>query len=149
MVLREAFFGVHRFDGFVRNLDISRNVLIKRLNHLVDHGIFERHLYQTRPDRYEYRLTDKGLDMYPIFLSLMRWGDEWLAGPEGPPLGLLHEACGHRCTPTLTCDHCGTPVRAREMTYLAEPDGARAVAEPDGGSRLDLEPEPRVLRGTS
>lgn len=119
IVLREAFFGVRRFDDFVRNLDISRNVLTKRLKHLVEKQVLERRLYQTRPDRYEYRLTERGMDMYPIFLALMRWGDDWLAGPEGPPLGLRHERCGQQCAPAVVCDRCGELLKAREVHYLS------------------------------
>lgn len=118
-VLREAFFGVRRFDGFAGSLEISRNVLTKRLKHLVGQGVLERRLYQTRPDRYEYRLTTKGHDMYPIFLALMKWGDHWLAGGEGPPLQLVHNRCGRPTEPDPACSHCGTPLLARDMSYHA------------------------------
>jgi DNA-binding HxlR family transcriptional regulator len=121
VVLREAFFGVRRFDDFQRNLDISRNILTKRLKHLVGHGILERILYQQRPNRYEYRLSERGYDMYPIFAALMRWGDRWLAGVDGAPLLLVHERCGKRTTPTVVCDHCHAPLVAREMSYAAGP----------------------------
>ncbi len=121
MVLREAFFGVRRFDQFARNLDISRNVLTKRLNHLVEQKVFERRQYQSRPDRYEYRLTAQGLDMYPALTALMQWGDRWLADGAGPPLVLMHERCGHETHPVTVCDRCGEPVRAREMRYRPGP----------------------------
>lgn len=126
MVLRESFFGVHRFDDFVRNLDISRNILTKRLKHLVDHDILVRRQYQTRPDRYEYRLTERGVDMYQIFLSLMRWGDQWLAGVDGPPLRLRHQPCGRHFVPSLVCDQCGHPLHAREVHYEAAGEPVRS-----------------------
>ena len=94
LVVREAFNGVRRFDDFQGRLGIARNVLATRLQGLVDHGILERRLYQQRPERFEYRLTDKGRDLYPILISLMRWGDKYTAGDSGPPVRLTHE-CGH------------------------------------------------------
>jgi len=131
-VLREAFFGVRRFDDFAGHLDISRNVLTKRLKHLVAQGVLEKRLYQSRPDRYEYRLTDRGRDMYPIFLALMRWGDRWLAGPDGVPLVLVHRACGATTAPNPVCDSCGEPLQARDMDYKPGP-GATGTGAPGPG----------------
>jgi len=116
LVLREAFFGVRRFDDFQQALGISRSVLARRLKSLVGHGILERRRYQQRPDRYEYRLTESGLELYPIFLAMKSWGDKWLGG-DGEPVVLHHHLCDHDCDPQMTCDRCGKPVRAREMTY--------------------------------
>jgi DNA-binding HxlR family transcriptional regulator len=115
LVLREAFFGVRRFDQFQRNLGIARNILAARLQTLVGHGILERRLYQERPERYEYRLTQKGLDLYPALVSLMRWGDEHLNAEAGAPVVLIHEACGHDAAPRLTCSHCGEPVGPHDI----------------------------------
>src|SRR5512140_1508372 len=95
LVVREAFNGVRRFDDFQAHLGIARNVLATRLQSLVEHGILERRLYQDRPERYEYRLTEKGRDLYPVLITMMRWGDKWEAGAEGPPVRLTHEPCGH------------------------------------------------------
>ena len=120
-VLREAFFGVRRFDEFTAHLSISRNVLTKRLKHLVAEDVLERRRYQNRPDRFEYRLTERGRALYPVFLALMRWGDDWLAGPEGVPLVLVHRPCGAVTTPTPTCSNCGRPLEARDMGYRPGP----------------------------
>jgi DNA-binding HxlR family transcriptional regulator len=128
-VLGEAFFGVRRFDDFQRNLGISRNVLTKRLNHLVERQIFERRLYQQRPDRYEYVLTEPGIDMYQIFVTMMRWGDRWLDDGDGPPLLLFHKGCGQQSNPVLACDRCGQEIKAREMTYAAGPGAESAPFE--------------------
>jgi DNA-binding HxlR family transcriptional regulator len=116
LVLREAFFGVKRFDEFQRNLGISRSVLARRLKSLVEQGVLERRRYQLRPERFEYRLTESGLELYPVFLAMKAWGDRWL-GDDAPKVVLRHEVCGHTCEPAMTCDHCGAPVRAREMSY--------------------------------
>lgn len=114
LVVREAFAGVRRFDDFQARLGIARNVLATRLQSLVDHGILERRLYQERPERYEYRLTEKGMDLYPVLISLMQWGDRWQAGPEGPPVTLMHE-CGQSPDAALVCTHCGKALNPREV----------------------------------
>ena len=80
LILREAFYGVRRFSDMQRNLGIARNILSTRLQTLVSAGIFERRLYQEEPERYEYRLTPAGRDLYPSIVTLMRWGDEHLTG---------------------------------------------------------------------
>jgi DNA-binding HxlR family transcriptional regulator len=120
-VLQEAFFGVRRFEQIQRNLGISRNVLAKRLRHLVEHEILERALYQRRPDRYEYRLTARGREMYPIFVALQHWSERWL-GEDGPRLQLVHAPCGKASRPRMTCDRCGEDIHAGDMRYeLHEP----------------------------
>jgi DNA-binding HxlR family transcriptional regulator len=117
LILRDAFLGVRRFEEFQRDLGIARNILTDRLNRLVEHGILERRPYQTQPPRSEYRLTEKGLDLYPVLLSLMRWGDRWAAGTAGPPLTLTHRDCGHEGLPVMSCAHCGEAVAARDMSF--------------------------------
>ena len=110
LILRDAFRGVRRFDELQRDLGIARNVLADRLGKLVDHGIMERRLYQTRPERYEYRLTAKGIDLSPALVALMRWGDKHLCGQTGPPLELVHEACGEALDQQFVCWACDTTV---------------------------------------
>lgn len=116
LILREAFFGVRRFSDFQRNLSISRSVLARRLASLVEQGIFERHPYQDRPERFEYRLTESGLELYPVFLAMKAWGDKWL-GDDVEELVLVHQTCSHETTPRMTCSHCREPVAATEMSY--------------------------------
>ena len=129
LVLRDAFLGVRRFEDFQRRLGIARNVLTTRLQTLVAHGVLERRRYQERPERFEYRLTDKGLDLYPVLLSLMEWGDRWTGPEAGPPLVVVHRACGYESAPRLVCDHCGEPVAARDMQPVTGP-GWNAAEEP-------------------
>jgi DNA-binding HxlR family transcriptional regulator len=121
LVLREAFGGARRFEDFQRNLGVARNVLATRLAALVRHGILARVRYQERPRRFEYRLTEKGFDLYPIVVAMMRWGDRWLAGKDGPPLVLIHKACEHDITPALACGHCGEPIGARDIRAIVGP----------------------------
>ena len=84
LIVREAFFGVRRFTELQRNLGIARNILSVRLQTLTRAGILERIRYQEEPERYEYKLTARGRDLYPAIISIMRWGDEYLAGDAGP-----------------------------------------------------------------
>ena len=125
LVLREAFFRVRRFDQMQRNLGIARNVLADRLQTLVSNGILERVQYQDRPPRYEYKLTQKGLDLYPTLVSLMKWGDRY-ASESGPPVELVHADCGHVTEPVVACSHCGEELDPRRVRVQAGPGLAAA-----------------------
>lgn len=107
LVLREAFMGVRRFDRFQAELGIARNTLTERLDRLTGAGLLERVRYQDRPARYEYPLTEMGRDFFPVLASIIRWGDQWLADPEGPPRLLRHLDCGETTTALVNCAHCG------------------------------------------
>ncbi|MBE0610397.1 MAG: helix-turn-helix transcriptional regulator [Dehalococcoidia bacterium] len=128
LVIREAFSGVRRFDDFQGRLGIARNVLAARLQSLVDHGVLERRQYQDRPPRCEYRLTEKGRDLYPVLIAMLTWGDKWTAGEAGPPLKLTHE-CGHDPEAILVCSHCGVKLDARQVRA----ERVRAAATADAG----------------
>ncbi|HEX4864827.1 MAG TPA: helix-turn-helix domain-containing protein [Acidimicrobiales bacterium] len=116
LILREAFFGVRRFGQLARNLGIPRPTLSSRLRTLVDAGLLDRVAYSHDPERCEYRLTPAGLDLFPAIVALMKWGDEYLAGPNGPPIVLRHHTCGHNADPRLTCQHCGEEIDAHTVT---------------------------------
>jgi len=118
LVLRESFLRVRRFGELQRNTGLARNILADRLQALVGHGILDRREYQERPQRFEYRLTQKGLDLYPVLLGLMEWGAKYETGAEGTLVSLRHTACGHVGQPHLSCPGCGEPVTAREMEAL-------------------------------
>jgi DNA-binding HxlR family transcriptional regulator len=113
LILRDAFYGVHRFDAFQSDLGVARNVLTERLAKLVDFGVLERRLYSERPARFEYRLTPKGRDLLPVLLTMMRWGDRWAS--EEPPVKLVHTTCGSVTHPLLTCSECGEELTRREL----------------------------------
>ena len=110
LILREIFMGSGRFDEIRSALGISRNVLSARLEGLVRQRVLEKVAYQDRPVRFEYRLTGKGRDLYPVLLSLLRWGDRWLNAGDSPPLTLIHRGCGKAIHGELVCDHCGEPL---------------------------------------
>lgn len=114
MILRECFLGVRRFDVFEDRIGLSRYVLSMRLKSLVGHGVLDKVEYGHSGRRFEYRLTEKGRDLYPIFVTMMAWGDKW-AAPDGPPLRLRHQTCGHISTYHLVCDSCQSPIDARDM----------------------------------
>jgi DNA-binding HxlR family transcriptional regulator len=118
LILRDAFMGVRRFDHFQSRLGISRNILNERLTRLVDAGVLRRVPYQDHPPRSEYRLTDKGRDLWPIITAMRQWGDRWQA-PDGPPIVVRHAACGHVADAVMVCEHCGDRLDARSVT--AEP----------------------------
>ncbi len=115
LVLREAFYGVRRFDDFQRTLAIGRNILTQRLRRLVDEGLLERVQYQDRPARYEYVLTDKGRDFFPVLLAMVRWGDRWLADEAGPPIVLRHTTCGRETSARVVCSECGEPLELGQV----------------------------------
>src|SRR3990170_422450 len=128
LVLREAFLGTRRFEDFQHNIGCARNILSDRLQKLVGNGILERRRYQDRPPRFEYRLTEKGIDLYPTLVALMRWGDRYVVGQRGPAIVLEHKACGHETTPELVCSHCGERVHARAMRARVGPGAIPASA---------------------
>jgi DNA-binding HxlR family transcriptional regulator len=114
LILREVFLGASRFDELQDRLDIARNVLAQRLAHLVDHGVLEKAEYSERPRRYEYRLTERGRDLYPILIALMGWGDRWLAEDSTPSLSLTHRPCGHATHGEMVCGHCHEPLDPKD-----------------------------------
>ena len=114
LVVRDVFLGVRRFDEFQARLGIARNVLAQRLKKLVDAGVLERRAYQDRPVRYEYVLTDKGRDLWPVLTALRQWGDRH-AAPDGPPVKVVHRSCGKAAELVMTCAHCGERVGPRDV----------------------------------
>jgi len=128
MVLREALLHeVRRFDDFRVRLGIAPNILTDRLGRLSREEVFTRVAYQSAPERFEYRLTDKGRDLAGPLLAMLRWGDRWLSGGK-PPLLLRHRACGADFEPRLVCDRCRRSIVADEMKYRMHyppPDAGR------------------------
>jgi DNA-binding HxlR family transcriptional regulator len=115
MVLREAFYGTTRFDEFERVLGVGRNVLSQRLARLVEEGLLERKAYQQNPPRYDYVVTAKGRELFPILAAMMAWGDRWLAPSAGPPVLLRHEACGHDTHAEVVCGECLEPLELDDV----------------------------------
>ncbi len=120
LVVRDAFLGVTRFEEFQRRLGISRNILQQRLGRLVEAGVLVRVPYSTHPPRDDYRLTEKGRDLWPVLNAMRQWGDTY-AAPDGPPLELVHDACGHVGSQVLVCDACHEPVGPRDVHAVPGP----------------------------
>lgn len=128
-MLREAFYGICRFDDFQQALGIARNTLTDRLRRLVDEGLLEKQQYQSEPVRYEYRLTEKGRDFFPVLAAMSRWGDRWLAGSEGPPITFHHDRCGHDTHAEVVCAECRQPIAAEEIQMRLGPGYPPRLAE--------------------
>jgi DNA-binding HxlR family transcriptional regulator len=121
LILRDAFFGVTRFEELQARLGIARNILAKRLDSLVGHGVLERRCYDEARGRNDYVLTDKGKALWPVLVTIRQWGDEWVVGAGNEPLALVHKTCGERTTAMLTCDHCGEELQPRDVRAVAGP----------------------------
>jgi DNA-binding HxlR family transcriptional regulator len=132
LVLREAFYGITRFDDFQRTLGIARNTLTDRLHRLVDEGLLEKRPYQSDPVRHDYVLTAKGQDFWGVLMAMSRWGDKWLSGETGPPIAVHHTACGHDTHAEVVCAHCREPL-TRDDTRLTLGPGypARLAQHPE------------------
>ncbi len=128
LIVRDAFLGVRRFDQFRSRLGISSNILTERLRRLVDAGIFVRVGYTTRPPRFEYRLTDKGRDLWPVITTMRQWGDRY-AAPRGAPIEVVHTACGHATQAVLVCAACGGPLAARDVRAVAGPGAVEPLVD--------------------
>ena len=135
MILREALFGVRRFGQLARNLGIPRPTLSTRLRSMVDSGLLERVPYARDPDRYEYRLTEAGRDLFGAAALLMRWGDKHLAGPEGPPIVLHHYECDGIAEPVLTCRRCGQEITPYNVDPEPGPGFAGSGKPPSSSTR--------------
>ena len=131
LILREIFFGARRFDELRRRLGIARNVLSARLDHLTEHGVLEKVSYQNRPVRFEYRLTSKGRDLFPILLALLRWGDRWETGSTPPSLTLVHTRCGAPVEPVMACGQCGDSLAPSTTRARLRAERLRVPAPPE------------------
>lgn len=129
LVLREAFYGARRFEQFHERVGCARNVLSARLATLVDEGLLARVPYREpgRRERHEYRLTDKGRELFPAVIALMQWGDRWAAGAHGPAVEVRHRGCGEPVEAILRCAAGHGPLGARDTEPIPGP-GARLVA---------------------
>ncbi len=133
VVLREVFNGVRRFDDIRRHSGIPRQVLSNRLALLVEQDVLRREPYQEAGERvrHEYRLTEKGFDLYPVLVAIADWGDRYLADREGPPVEFEHRDCGAVVHAVLECEQGHRVDRPRHVLTRvgpgAQPFGISAV----------------------
>ncbi|MFT4041555.1 MAG: helix-turn-helix domain-containing protein [Gordonia sp. (in: high G+C Gram-positive bacteria)] len=120
LIIRDALFGVTRFDDFSTRLGIARNVLTTRLDTLIENGVMVKEPYQDKPVRYDYRLTDKGRDLWPVLVALRQWGDQWVIDGQ-PPVIISHRACGHTINVEPACSACGEHLDGNSLRILPGP----------------------------
>jgi DNA-binding HxlR family transcriptional regulator len=147
LIVRDLYLDVVRFDDLIEDLGISRNLLTRRLNALAKNGIVERHVYQRRPRRYEYRLTKAGRDLVPAILALTAWGDRWARPKEGSPMLFVHKTCGHLFKPQVSCSDCGAAITAEAVKTIGGPGGAmktgtKVLARRLQGTRASIRRQP-------
>lgn len=130
LVLREVFAGIRRFDDLTVRTAIPRTVLTDRLRRLVDAGILRREPYREpgSRSRMEYRLTEKGLDLYPVLLALAEWGNRYLVDPEGPPVDFVHRGCGAELSVVMRCEEGHELTRPRDVGGQPGPGAHRRSA---------------------
>ena len=123
LILREAFNGVRRSDDLAGHLAISESVLARRLRSLVDAGVLERHAYRLAGERarHDYRLTVRGLELLPVIVALMQWGDRHLADAEGGSWTVTHRDCGHPAEAVVRCRHDHQDLEAGDTSTAAGP----------------------------
>ena len=121
LILRDLFLGARRFEELRRRSGAARGTLTARLNTLVESGVIYRNPYQSGPTRYEYRLTDKGMGLYPVALMLWTWENKWTVDHEDLPGRLQHRTCKQATIPELRCESCKSPVVATDVKYYAGP----------------------------
>lgn len=129
IILRDCFLGVRRFDQFESRLGITRHVLTDRLKKLVENDVLTKVPYQEKPLREEYRLTEKGLALHPVIMSLVHWGNTYMTDERGVPLVHIHKTCGHRMAPVTTCSECGEEVTARDVRVEVGPNWGRTARD--------------------
>jgi DNA-binding HxlR family transcriptional regulator len=129
LIIRDAFYGVRRFDDFQKGLGVARNVLTDRLQKLVDRGVLERRQYEERPPRFEYRLTESGRDLVGVVLVMMRWGDRWTTDGDAP-VTIIHTSCSHATQPLVACSECGEELHLGDLLADPIPVGPDRIAGP-------------------
>jgi DNA-binding HxlR family transcriptional regulator len=117
LIIRDVFLGIRRFEDLQRDLGVARNVLQARLERLVEEGILVKRPYQDRPVRCEYRLTEKGADLWPVLVALLKWGDRYTIEGERPMI-LRHRGCGGELDDRRRCTECGADVTVTEAVAV-------------------------------
>lgn len=120
LILREALYGVTRFDEFEKALRIAPTMLTRRLKSLVESGVLERRIYSERPARYEYILTDAGRDFRSVIVALHAWGNRHLA-LEGASVVLVNAKSGAVAEPVLVDRDSGAPITSEDFVFAPGP----------------------------
>jgi DNA-binding HxlR family transcriptional regulator len=127
LIVRAVMHGNRRFGEIQESLGIARNVLSARLQRLIDEDILERRAYQESPQRYEYFLTQKGLDLWPALIALLHWGERYSPAPGGPRRLIVHKECGGVVSERGVCESCGKVLTARDAKQMPGPGAKTSV----------------------
>ncbi len=125
LIIRDLFYRINTFTGLSEDLGVARNILTDRLKKLEKTGIIEKKVYHERPRRYEYRLTEKGKDLYPILMVMAHWSEKW-ESPDGPAILFRHNEDGHHVIPKLVCEQCGLTIKPADI----RPEPGPGVKDP-------------------
>ncbi|HUN56216.1 MAG TPA: helix-turn-helix domain-containing protein [Smithella sp.] len=129
LIIRDLFYGMNTFDLLCNDLNIARNILTNRLKKLADTGIIQKQYDETKSRKQSYRLTKKGMDLFPVIMALVAWGDKWEA-PNGPPIIFKHQPNGHAAKPGVICTCCGKPLQPKDIRPKKSPNVKRPNALP-------------------
>lgn len=140
LIIRDAFRRVRRFSDFQKSLGIPKHRLSDRLNKLVDTGVLKKVLYDENRSRYEYRLTPKGLDLFPVLMTFVQWGDRWATDQDGSPVVFRHLTCGEVSQPKYVCDQCDEPVDARNF----QPEVGSGIAKKISRGEMSTDDQGRL-----
>ncbi len=145
LVLRQVFMKVRRFSDIQTTLGITKHRLSDRLNRLIEDGILYKEMYDEAHKRFEYKLTEKGLDIYPIIIAIAQWGDKWLADEDGIPIEYLHGSCNHVTAPKLMCSYCGEEMHAKNTQAIPGP-GILKKLEAGSFTKADIDTYKHAFR---
>ncbi|MFT4824301.1 MAG: DNA-binding HxlR family transcriptional regulator [Halioglobus sp.] len=144
LILRDIFLGTRRFEDLCKQLGVSRPALTQRLRKLEQQDVLHKRAYQDKPTRFEYHLTEKGVDLYPIIMTMAQWGDKWQGDGNGPPIEYQHKTCGHKTQAVMCCSECDEPLNAWEVSPQIGPGLKAAMAK--ATNKTIEENLPRSLR---
>lgn len=115
LIIRDIFLGNRRFSSLHKALGINKHRLTDRLNRLLDHNVLYKQCYDEARQRFEYRLTEKGIDLYPVLMTIVQFGNKWEADRDGIPLEHVHKNCVKVTQPYLACSECHEPIYAQDI----------------------------------
>jgi len=139
LILRDIFWNVTKFSELQKSLGITKHRLSDRLNRLLDSGVLYKELYDENRQHFEYKLTEKGLALYPIILAIAQWGDKWEGDEDGPPVNYVHTPCGEAGTAHVACSKCGEGMNVNNTSAALGPGILNKVERgEETGIKLDI-----------
>ncbi len=128
LIIRDLFLGNRRFSSLHKSLGLSKHRLSDRLNRLIENDVLYKQCYDQSRQRFEYRLTKKGVDLYPVLMTIVQFGNKWEADSDGIPLEHRHKNCGQMTQPYLACSECNEPIRAQDIEPKLGPGITKKIA---------------------